>query len=165
MDTVAFAERIRQIYAADFEPHLARDVGALICGDPALAARRSYDELSEALELQAATEIEVQLAPTNKLSSRRSALNWLFLKNIRPGEPRILIDQRCVGLIEALTGAWHYPKKGTEIGMTPKKNVHSHIGEAAEYGPLTIDGVDPKEGRFIRPDGDGDYPAPVAIYD
>ena len=164
MNNALFCQTLRQVYEGRFASVLHRDVGALICIDPAAASPNAHSEYSTAMEIQALTGIEVLVAPSNQPDKRRSALDRLFLAKVSGNEEALAIDARCVGLIGALSGGWHYPRRGGVVGLAPVKNVFSHVGDAAEYGPLTIDGMDAREGRFIRPDGPGGYDAPVAIY-
>ncbi len=130
---------------------------AVICIDPAAAARNAQTEYTTAQHLQEEAGIEVILAPTNANNFRRNALDSLFLARVAgsPRDPMIIIDRECEGLIQGLAGGFHYPRRAGVLSTTPAKNRFSHIVEAAEYGPLTIDGVDAREGRFIRPDGFG----------
>ena len=167
MNNDDFADKIREVYNFRFGLVQTRDNGALLCVDPAAGSPNAHTEnsASTAMELQAKTGIEVMLAPSNKLAHRRSALDKLFLGSVSGSEPAILIDPvHCPGLIEGLSGGFHYKKTSQGVSPTPAKTVHSHVCEAAEYAPLTIDGLDAREGRFIRPDGARDDPAPVAIY-
>ena len=142
--------RIRQVAES---PKYAKAKGAVICVDPAAASRSPQTEYSDAQALQQYAGIEVLLAPTNNPKFRRGALDKLFLGRVSgdPRSPLILIDAACQGLIEGLAGGFHYPRRAGQVAPSPAKNRYSHICEAAEYGPLTIDGRDAQEGRLIRP--------------
>lgn len=147
------------------ETRFAKTSGALLCLDPAAGGRNASSEHTTAMELQAYTQIEAQLAPSNKPENRRSATDRLFRASVGPGQPAILIDPICRGLIGGYTGGFHYKRRGNVVGLSPEKNSFSHVCEADEYAHLTIEGLGPSEGRFIRPDGEGSYSAPMAIYD
>lgn len=157
MTTPQLGEAIREKLESPRFAEVVHKQGAVICIDPAAISRSPQTEYTDAQALQAAAGIEVILAPTNKADLRRNALNKLFLASV-PGSPRdsmIVIDRRCTGLIQALSGAWHYPKRGGVVSPNAIKNEYANVGEAAEYGPLTIDGLDASEGRFIRPGAAG----------
>ena len=83
---------------------------------------------------------------------------------VGPGESAKLIDPACIGLIQGYAGGFHYKRRGQVVALTPDKNRFSHVVEADEYAALTIDGLDPSEGRFIRLDGAGVYDGPRVIY-
>ena len=164
MNTEEFALEIRQVYSQRF-PNLSRDVGALLCIDPAATTARedAVSEFTTAAYLQELTGIEAQLAPTNDPKHRRSAIDKLLLASAGPREPKFIVDPRCLGFIGGLAGGYHYQRRGRVVGVAPVKNEYSHVVEAGEYGPLTIDGVDAHEGRFIRPDGSDAYSVPRVI--
>lgn len=167
MNSDDFAEEIREVFARRFAPFLHVDVGALMCIDPAAASPNAHTEAmaSTAQDLQAKTQIEMMIAPTNVAKYRRTALDKLFLRSVYGGQPAIIIDgEACPGLVQGLSGGFHYKKTPAGVALTPAKNVWSHVCEAAEYGPLTIDGIGAQEDRFIRPDGQQADAAPVAIY-
>lgn len=138
--------------------------GAMLCLDPAAGARNASSEFTTAQELQAATGIEAQLAPSNQPGHRRAAIDRLFKTNVGAGTPAKLIDPSCVGLIGGYNGGFHYKKRGQVVAVSPEKNSFSHVCEADEYAALTVEGIGPTEGRFIRPDGSGAYDAPRAVY-
>lgn len=152
MNMPDFAREIRSTLNSRFGRHHRNgEADALICIDPAAASRNAMTEYTTAQELQNLTQIETQLAPTNDPKKRRSTTDWLFLNNVGPGEPRLIIDPDCHGLIQGYAGGFHYQKRGSIISPTPHKNEFSHVCEADEYAHLTIDGINPSEGRFIRP--------------
>jgi hypothetical protein len=164
MNTDELAREIRRIMESRFGA-LGRDQGAMLCLDPAAGGRNAASEYTTALSLQQLTGIEAQLAPSNDPKHRRSALDKLFKRMIGPKEPGIVIDPACVGLLGGLAGGFHYAKRSQVVSPSPAKNRFSHVCEAAEYAPLTVDGLDATEGRFIRPGGAGSYDAPTGIYD
>ena len=156
MNTEELGLEIRRVLNSRFSG-LSRDRGAMICIDPAASGRNAGSEYTTAAALQAYTEIEVQAAPTNDPKFRRSAMDRLFKRMIAPREPAKLIDPDCIGLIQGYAGGFHYKRRGSVVALSPDKNRFSHVVEADEYAPLTIDGLDPSEGRFIRPDGELAY--------
>ena len=162
MGTEELARSIRQILNSRFG---ACKKGAMICIDPAAASRNPMSEYTTAQALQHFTQIEVQLAPSNDPKLRRSAIDKLFKASAGPGVPMKLIDPDCVGLIQGYSGGFHYKKRNQQVALEPAKNRFSHVCEADEYTPLTVDGIDAREGRFIRPGGSDDYDAPIALYD
>lgn len=153
-------ENIRTILNSRF-PMLKRDVGAVLTGDPALRAVSSGSEYaySEGQILQAAANVELTLAPTNNPKLRRAPMNRLFKTMISPREPAKIIDPACVGLIQGYAGGFHYRKRasGQGISPTPEKNGHagrfSHVCEADEYGPLTMEGIEVGEDRMLGING------------
>jgi hypothetical protein len=161
MTTPQLGEAIRQVMNSRYP----RAKGAVIAIDPAAHSPNASSGYSTAVELQSVSEIEVVCAPTNNPKMRRAALDKLFLARMsgNPREPMIVIDPDCVGLIQGLAGGFHYPTRGGQVAPTPAKNRFSHPVEAAEYAPLTIDGLDPSEGGFIRPEGYGGEDTPKTI--
>lgn len=155
MSTQELGGRLRQWAEL---PRFSKARGCMICVDPAANSRSPQTEFTDAQALGTYAGIEVQLAPTNVPKYRRQALDKLFLARVpgNPREPMILIDPACQGLIEGLAGAWHYPRRAGLVSPTPDKGRWSHVCEAAEYGPLTVDGIDAHEGRLIRPAFEGD---------
>lgn len=151
MSTQQLGEEIRRIMNSRYQ----HAKGAVICIDPAANSKNPMTEYTTAMALQQFTGIEVQLAPSNDPKYRRAALDKLFLASV-PGSPKdrmIIIDPECQGLIQGLAGGFHYQRRGGVVSPSPAKNRFSHIVEAAEYVPLTVDGLDASEGRFIRPEG------------
>jgi hypothetical protein len=162
MNTEQFGEAIRQVMNSRFRAAK----GAMLCIDPAAAAQTPGSQFTTAMALQHETGIEAQLAPTNAPKHRRSAIDKLFLKFVGAREPAKLIDPSCVGLLQGYAGGFHYRKSSqTTLQVSPHKNEFSHVCEADEYAALTIEGLDPTEGPFIRPDGEGGHDAPRPIYD
>jgi hypothetical protein len=164
MNNNAFAEAINKTLHSRFQG-LIQHVGAMICIDPAAAGGNAMSEYNTALSLQALTEIEVMIAPSNKPADRRSALDRLLLANVGPRTPAYVVDPQCVGLIAGLSGGYHYPRHGKLVSQIPAKNVYSHVCEAAEYAPLTIDGLSADEARFISPGGESANVATTVIFD
>lgn len=160
MNTDELAAELRRIMVWRF----AKASGALLCLDPAAGSRNPMVEFTTAQALQHLTGIEAQLAPTNDPKHRRSALDKLLKRMVGPKDPAFIIDPACDGLIQALAGGFHYRRRGNVISPTPDKGRFSHVAEAAEYAPLTVDGLDATEGRFIRPDGERGQDAPTVIY-
>lgn len=164
MNTSAFALEIRRVLQARFHG-LRQDVGAMLCIDPAAASQNAASEYTTAGQLQAETQIEAMLAPSNVPKFRRTAMDRLFIPNLAPGEPMKIIDPACQGLIQGYAGGFHYPRRGNIEGLLPAKNKFSHVCEADEYAALCVDGLDPTEDRFIRPDMRDDSLQARAIYD
>lgn len=160
MNTADFGAEVRRIMDTRFQ----RAPGAMLCIDPAAGHPNANSEFTTAQELQDSTGIEAQLAPSNVAKYRRSATDSLLLKSAGPGEPSVIIDPDCIGLIQGYTGGFHYQRRGQKVGVTPVKNSFSHVVEADEYAHLCIEGIGPSEGRFIRPDGEGFNDAPRGIY-
>lgn len=160
MNTIDFGSEIRRIMDTD----LRQAPGAMLCIDPAAGAPNAGTEFTTAQELQGSTGIEAQLAPTNKPKYRRSATDRLFLSNSGPGQPSVIVDPSCIGLIQGYVGGFHYKRRGQVVAISPEKNSFSHVCEADEYAHLCIEGIGPSEGRFIRPDGEGSNDAPRGIY-
>jgi hypothetical protein len=152
MNTEELGREILHILQARFG-NLHRDVGATLHLDPAAAQRSALSEYTVAAALQAYTQIEAVLAPSQNPQHRRSASDRLFKRMIGPQEPAILIDPGCLGLIQGYAGGFHYPKRGPIVGLTPVKNEFSHVVEADEYVNLSVDGLEPSEERFIRRNG------------
>ena len=163
MNTQEFGHAIRQVMNSRCN-HLGADVGAMLCIDPAAASRNAGSEYTTALELQHHTGIEAQLAPTNDPRMRRSAIDKLLKRMVAPREPAKIIDPSCKGLIQGYAGGFHYQRRGNVVSPAPQKNEFSHVCEADEYAPLTVDGMDASEGRFIRPDGAASYDAPMILH-
>ena len=172
MNTAELAHAIRETFHRRFAQLLSaralavqREERAQLCLDPAAGGAQAASEFTTAQDLQAQTHIEVALAPTNNPRHRRSALDRLFKRMVGPREPAFIADpEHCPGFIAGLAGGFHYQKRGAIVGLAPVKNRYSHVCEAGEYAPLTIDGVDPEEGRLIRPDGADAYSGPSVIY-
>jgi hypothetical protein len=160
MNTEELGGEIRRVMNSRFQ----HAPGAMLCLDPAAGGRNAASEYTTAQALQHYTGIEAQLAPSNDPKLRRGAIDKLFKRMVGPGEPAKIIDPDCEGLIQGYAGGFHYKRRGQVIGLSPEKNRYSHVVEADEYAPLTVDGLDPSEGRFIRPDGQSDMVAPRAIY-
>jgi hypothetical protein len=164
MNNAAFADAINATLNRRFGD-LVRHVGAMMCMDPAAASSNAMSEYTTAMSLQSLTEIEVMIAPSNKPADRRSALDKLLLGGLGPRTPMYAIDPQCVGLIAGLSGGFHYPRHGQNVSQIPAKNVFSHVCEAAEYAPLTVDGLAADEARFIRPGGEAANTCPTPIFD
>lgn len=139
MDLVEYAAEIKRIRETRFR-HVKH---AVLIVDPSAATKSTVNrQLSFAQILQAQTEIEVILAPTNDPLARRTAMDQALKRSGMPGEPGFLIDPRCVGLIKALYGAYHFERKGQKISPTPKKDhPWSDIAEAGQYGILGMEGL------------------------
>jgi hypothetical protein len=160
MNTQEFGLEVRRV----METRCQRARTAMLCIDPAAGGRNAASEFTTAQELQHHTGIEAQLAPSNQPKHRRSATDRLFLHFVAPREPAVMIDPECIGLIQGYVGGFHYKRRGQVVGLSPEKNAYSHVCEADEYAHLTVEGIGPSEGRFIRPDGEGAYDAPRGIY-
>jgi hypothetical protein len=143
MNTADFGYAIRRVMDAD----LRHAPGAMLCLDPAAGGRNASSEFT-----------------TAQPKHRRSATDRLFLASVGPGEPAIVFDPSVTGLIQGYVGGFHFKRRGQVVGLSPEKNSFSHVCEADEYAHLTVEGIGPSEGRFIRPDGEGSYDAPRGIY-
>ncbi len=161
MTTEELGGEIRRIIETRFQ----HAPGAMLCLDPAAGGANAASEFTTAQALQHYTGIEAQLAPTNVPKDRRAAIDRLFRKSVGPGEPAKIIDPDCIGLIQGYAGGFHYKRRGQVVGLSPEKNRFSHVVEADEYAALTVEGIGPVEGRFIRQDGEGGHDAPRPIYD
>ncbi len=152
MTTQELGANIRIVLNSRFAG-LKRDVGAMLCLDPAAASRNASSEYTTAALLQDAAGVEANLAPTNDPKLRRAGMDKLFKRSVGPGEPAKIIDPACLGLIQGYAGGFHYPKRANTFSPLPAKNEYSHVCEADEYAVLTAEGLDATEGRFIRPAG------------
>lgn len=161
MNIQQFGEAIVSTLNARFPHHKG---GAMLCLDPAAGGGNAASEYTTAQLLQGHTQIEAQLAPSNKPEHRRAAIDRLFTRMVAPREPAKIIDPDCLGLIQGYAGGFHYKRRGQTVALTPDKNRFSHVCEADEYAALTVDGLEASADRFIRPGGQGAYPAPVAVY-
>ncbi len=133
---------------------------AYIAGDPAMNGGNAGSQFSTGQQLGAAANMEVQLSPSNELKPRRTALSKVLRRTVGPQQPGLIIDRRCKGLIGALTGGFHYPKRSSGLSPTPAKNRFSHVAEACEYMILTVEGM---TNEFIRQGGSAAYDAPKVI--
>ena len=162
MDLVEFAKNIRRMRETRFRA--VKEV-VLVVDPSARAASAVNRQLNFAQILQAETNIEVVLAPSNDPLARRSALDQVLKRAGPPGEPGFVVDGRhCPGLIKALAGAYCFQRKGRVVSLTPAKvHPHSDIAESAQYGVLGMEGLGlAVSGRFIHQGGDlrdgGDLP-------
>jgi hypothetical protein len=153
MNTQELGDEIVRIMNARFGC-LHRDVGAMLCLDPAAGGKNAGSEYTTAMALQGITQIEAQLAPSNKPEHRHSVTDALFKRMVAPKEPAIIIDPDCVGLLAGYAGGYHYKKRaGGLANLAPEKNEYSHVVEADEYTHLTADGLPAGVDGFIRLDG------------
>jgi len=130
---------------------IRRCAGAVIIGDPALAQKSSLNGVPFALILQNEARVEVRLAPTNDPNTRRGALAKLLRTH-----GRLVIDEvEGVAVIKALAGGFKYKKRDAHNGgeLKPEKNVHSHTGEAVEYGAMGVEGVEATESDMLGLNG------------
>lgn len=160
MTTDELGAEIRRLMETRFQ----HAPGAMLCLDPAAGGANAATGFTTAQHLQAATGIEAQLAPSNMPKDRHAAIDKLLKRFVAPREPAKIIDPDCIGLIQGYAGGYHYKRRGKTVAVTPEKNRFSHVVEADEYAALTVEGIGPTEGRFIRPDGEGGYDAPRPIY-
>lgn len=141
---------IRRIFETRFAARGCKH--ARITVDPSAAAKMTQNrQISYAQYLQAATGIEVQLAPTNDIAQRRTAVDTLLKRKAGLG---LTIDPDCVGLIEALAGGYRFKKNGNVYQPQPEKNDHSHIADAMQYLALGCNGLRPG-GGLIPPQAVG----------
>lgn len=162
LNTEEFGQSLRQVLNSRFG-RMHRNVGALLCIDPAAGARTPGSQYNTAIELQHHSGIEAVLAPSNDPKVRRSAVDKKFKQMIAPGEPGMLIDPACTGLITGYAGGFHYPKRADTVSPIPAKNEYSHVCEADEYAVLTIEGLDATQSPFIRQDGAEPQTGPQVI--
>jgi hypothetical protein len=145
MDLMEFALEVRRLRETRFR-HV-RD--AVIYVDPsARAASITNRQLTFAQILQQQSGVRVVLAPTNSPGPRRTALDRRL--KMRNG---YIVDERCVGLIEAMAGGYCFGKIKRQTGETwsetPVKNQHSHIADAEQYRILGSEGIG--AGGLINP--------------
>jgi hypothetical protein len=117
------------------KPHMRQrypDADFLISPDPAAKQRAQTDEKSVIDVLKRHFKVKVA-TENNRLPGRINAIEH-FTTRITENGPALLIDPSCVGLIRALRSGWRYDEntKG-EVAETPKKNKHSHPGDAFSY--------------------------------
>lgn len=107
-------------------------------GDPSGDIRVQTDEDSVKRVL-IANKIPALAASTNDVVLRRAALDRPLCRLVG-GKPGFIISPKCKRLRKALRGGWCYKRMkipGTErFHSEPDKNIHSHVGEACEYGLL-----------------------------
>lgn len=139
MDMLTFAKEVRRIRETKYR-HVKR---AVLVIDPSARSKSAVNmQLSFAMILQAETEIEVTLAPTNDPLARRTALDQVMKRSAGPGEPGFLVDPECIGLIKALAGGYCFARKGQSLSLTPAKtHPHSDIADACQYGVLGMEGI------------------------
>lgn len=140
LDLLEFAREIRRIRETRFR-HVKNAI--IVCDPSARTASVLNRGTSLAAILQAETDIEVQLAPSNDPLVRRGALDQALKRAGPPGEPGYLVSgPDCPGYIKALAGAYHFAKKGEKAAPIPTKaHPWSDIAEAGQYGELYIGGV------------------------
>lgn len=162
MDLQEFAAEIRRIKDTQF-PMIDE---AEICVDPAAKAGMSQSrQISHAQYLQALTGIAVRLAPSNKPEVRIGAVESRLKRMVGPGQPALLIDPRCAGVIAAYSGGYHYAKTGNVYSPLPdKKSDHSHIADADQYAELLVSGMG-LSGGFIPPSSTSHQNGPDVILD
>lgn len=161
LDIDEFAREIRRIKETVF----ANVDEAEIVVDPAAKAGMVHNrQISHAQWLQAATEIAVRLAPTNKIDQRISRIEQRLKNGVGGGEPALLIGNNCTGLIAAYSGGYHYQKSGDAYRPLPEKNEHSHEADADQYAELGVSGLG-AAGGFIPPSQAPSHNGPGVIYD
>jgi hypothetical protein len=153
-----FGEQIRHVLDTRF----ARCRQAVIVFDPAAASATAASQFTNAQVVQAASGVEVQLAPSQDPLMRRGALDKTLKTMAGPKEPRILIDPACVNLIGGLVGGYHFERRGDVLSPKPKKNRFANVVEAAQYGILWGEGMG-GQGGFICAVGDDAYAAPQPL--
>lgn len=142
MDIVEFAQEIRRIRETEYG-HVS---DAVIYADPSAIAKSVLNRATSlAAVLQAETRIEVRLAPSNDPLARRSALDQVLKRTGGPGEPGFLVSgPNCPMLTKALSGAYHFAKKGQGKGTSPtpaKVHPWCDIAESGQYGVLGMEGL------------------------
>lgn len=140
MDIVEFAREVRRLR----ETRFAHVTQAVLVVDPsAITASATNRQTTFAQILQAETNIEVFLAPSNDPLARRSALDQVLKRSGPPGEPGFVVSgPDCPGLVAALAGGYCFAKRGDKSSETPAK-VHPHcdVAEAGQYGVLGMEGL------------------------
>lgn len=158
-DSVDFGHAIKAILMEDFGG--ARG-GVLGCYDPASSKRSQADKRFQEWQIiQRAAGIPMMPAPTNDHNARKTSMDRLLKASDRiegRSVPRLLVSRSgCPNLIRALSGGYSYKKRGDSI--TPevdKKNPLTNVAEAAQYAPLTIEGIDGRGGMSFSAQGDRD---------
>lgn len=141
MDLVEFAGEVRRMRETTFG-HVA---DAVLVVDPSAAMRSVLNrQTTLAAILQAETGLEVLLAPSNDPLARRSALDQVLKRGASiPGEPGFVVSALdCPETVKALSGGYHFAKRGQKTAPTPAK-VHPFcdIAEATQYGVLAMEGL------------------------
>lgn len=146
-DSVDFGHNIKRILEEDF---YGAPGGVIGCFDPANGRRSQSDKRFFEWQIiqRAAGGIPMIQAPSNDHNARKTALDRLLKEPPvrRDGrfEPMYLISrQGCPNLVRALAGGYAYKKRGDAVSEeVDKKNPLTNVAEAAQYAPLTIEGID-----------------------
>lgn len=107
-------------------------------GDPS-GDNRDHSEQSY-FQILAANGVVARKASTNDPSIRRAALSRPLMRLVE-GKPGFMATPKVRKLRKALAGGFHYKRvavqgKESMYRDEPVKDIHSHVGEACEYGLL-----------------------------
>jgi hypothetical protein len=134
MGIVRFSELLRSELTSWFPDHLDR---IRVHGDPSGDYRAQTDEQTP-FQIMRRAGFKAVPAPTNDPSLRIDAVAGT-LQKIVDQVPQMLIDPRCVNLIKAYDGGYHYKRMQVSGGneryeTVPNKNKFSHVADADQYG-------------------------------
>lgn len=109
----------------------------IFTGDPAGEGGAQTD-MRTPFQILQAEDIFAQPAFTNDWAVREGTVNAVLGRSTYDGLPDLIIDQRCLHLVKACSGGYHYPtvgKPGLEVRFAdrPAKNFSSHVAEALQY--------------------------------
>ncbi len=132
-----FAEELIQVRNTRFAS--VRDIVLVI--DPSatakMAVQGSADRLiTYAQYLELLTGFDTELAQTNDPGSRRSGLDTM----LRQKSGLFIDEDTCPDLIAALEGGYCFRRIGKVLSPEVIKNDYSHLGEAAEYFAMKLNG-------------------------
>ena len=108
-------------------------------GDPSMANREQSDSSQNAADV-INTELGAAFEQGEKSwNNRREALKEMFNRNI-DGEPMFLLSRHDTVLHRAFRGGWHYGRDNSGVIMKdkPRKDLHSHPGDAVSHGIAKI---------------------------
>jgi hypothetical protein len=108
-------------------------------GDPSLANREQSDSSQNAADV-INTELNTSFERGEKdWNNRREALKEMFNRNV-DGEPMVQLSHSDTILHRCFRGGWHYGRdnSGNIIRDKPRKDLHSHPGDAVSHGIAKI---------------------------
>lgn len=156
--------------------HFVRRGGIMIRLDPAAMQRHSGtkedDERTWYLDFldgfMAETglrdaDLNIDIAPTNAISTRQGAVKALLKTANHEGNPNFKVDKRCKRLVRGFLGGYRRQKvQGTNrYGKTPVKDHFSDIHDALQYAALE---VKPLAAGAARDQGGEDAQAMAALH-